>query len=463
MRLADLVFAPWAITPDMYSEIVGIYSRHVRGEKIDIRALEASIGRPLNNAPKGYTIHGNGVAVLPIEGVMSKRMNLFSEISGGTSTQKIGNDIRAAAKDPNVKSIILHIDSPGGAVDGTQELAALVREVREQKPVVALADGLMASAGYWVGSAAEKIYITSDTTQVGSIGVVATHRDYSAAEAQQGIKTTEITAGKYKRIASSYSPLTEEGKQSIQESVDHVYSVFVDDVAKNRGTTADVVLEKMADGRIFQGKQAIKAGLVDGVSSLDQLIADLSSDETASGHRAAVSAGTPNKTKEENNAMITKEKVSAEYPEIAEAFRAEGRASVDVSAAKTEAATAERDRIKGVFAQAMPGHEAIVEGMAFDGKSTGGDVAMAIVAAEKKTRATIHTNMRTEAPAAVNAAASSTGNGSAETSNQNLSVEDRAKKAWDNDSSIRAEFDEFKDYLAYEKGRANGNVRVKGA
>ena len=459
MRLADLVFAPWAITPEMYSEVVGIYTRHMRGEKLDLRALEASLGRPLANEQKGYTIHGNGVAVLPIDGVMSKRMNLFSQISGGTSTQVLGNQLRAAAADPAVKSLILHVDSPGGAVDGTQELAAIVREVRDRKPVVALADGMMASAGYWVGSAAEKVYITSDTTQVGSIGVVATHRDYSGAEAAQGIKTTEITAGKYKRIASSFEPLTAEGRQSIQDSVDHVYSVFVEDVAQNRGTDVETVLEKMADGRIFQGKQAITAGLVDGVSSLDKLIAELSAEAPDKSRRAAVSAGTPQPKNKEN--IVTKEEIAAQFPEIAEAFRAEGRASVDVSTAKAEGAAAERDRIKDVFAQAMPGHEALVEGMAFDGKSTGGDVAKAIVAAEKQTRGARVESMRNEAPKTVPAAPVNTGaNGG-----QNLSVEERAKHAWDNDPSLRADFDDFADYLAFEKGQAKGSVNLfkKGA
>lgn len=458
MRLADLVFAPWAITPNMYGEVLGIYDRHIRGDKIDLRALEASIGRPLKSEPKGYTIEGNGVAVLPIDGVMSKKMNLLSSISGGTSTQRIGNDLRAAAADPNVRAIILHIDSPGGAVDGTQDLSNLIRQVRDQKTVVALADGLMASASYWAGSAAERIYITGDTTQVGGIGVVATHQDYSRAQESQGVKTTEITAGKYKRIASSYSPLSEEGRQTIQESVDHIYSVFVDDVAKNRGVTAEAVLEKMADGRIFQGRQAIAAGLVDGVSTLDELITELSGDKPSSIRRAAVSAGTQTNN-QEKQAMYTKEMVAAEFPEIAEAFRAEGRESVDLSAIRAEAATSERERIKDVHEQATAGHETLIEGMMFDGKSTGGDAAKAIVAAEKSTRTQRLTSMRNEAPKPLAVSASAEG-GAPQVNDQNLSVEDRTKKSWDSDASIRKEFGAYENFFAYERGQASGQVKI---
>jgi len=203
----------------------------------------------------------------------------------------------------------------------------------------------------------------------------------------------------------------------------------------------------MADGRSFQGKQAIAAGLVDSVSSLDQLISDLS----AKGPKVATQ-----NPKNKESGMITKEKVSAEYPEIAEAFRAEGRAGVDVSSAKADGASEERERIKDVFAQSMPGHESIVESMAFDGKSTGGDVAKAIVAAERANRGARVDSMRSESPKPVPPANAN----HATTNDQNLSIEERAQKAWDNDSSLHAEFDEFSDYLAYEKGQAKGSVKL---
>ena len=199
-------------------------------------------------------------------------MNLLTQISGGVSAQLVGRDIKEALANNTIKSILLDIDSPGGTIDGTQELADIIFAGRGQKPIVAYSDGMIASAAYWIGSAADRIYISGDTVTVGSIGVVASHIDYSRYEEKIGIKTTEIYAGKYKRIASQYQPLSEEGRQTIQDQVDFLYTVFVNEVAKQRSVSAGKVLENMADGKIFIGNQAISAGLVDDMATLDRLI-----------------------------------------------------------------------------------------------------------------------------------------------------------------------------------------------
>lgn len=274
MKLLDIVTSPWCIMPEKLLEIKAIYETHLRGEKIDIEGIEARTGKELKNKPQRYDIYDN-VVVVPISGVIAKKMNLFSSISGGASSELIGRDFKEVLENDSVKSIILNIDSPGGAVDGTPELANLIYSARGKKNIVAITNGEMASGAYWIGAATEALYITSNVDIIGSIGVVATHVDVSRAEERVGVKTTEITAGKYKRIASGYSPLSEEGRKDIQEKVDYIYSVFVNDIAKFRGVSVDTVLEKMADGKIFIGNQAKDAGLVDGVSTLDRLIADL--------------------------------------------------------------------------------------------------------------------------------------------------------------------------------------------
>jgi signal peptide peptidase SppA len=269
--------APWAIQPDKLKEIQAIYEARIRGEKIDLRGLEARIGEPLNNEQSRMEVV-NGVAVIPVEGVIAKRMNMLTKISGGSSTELIEADVKAALADFSVKAIVLAIDSPGGTIDGTQGLARTIFNGRGTKPIIAYADGMMASAAYWIGAAADKVVMSGETAMVGSIGVVATHVDMSGAEKQRGTKTTEIYAGKYKRIASQYAPLTEEGRQTIQDMVDYQYSVFVNDVAAFRGVTADRVIKDMADGRVFIGTQAHEAGLVDGFATLEGLISGLASD-----------------------------------------------------------------------------------------------------------------------------------------------------------------------------------------
>ena len=334
MKILDILNSPWAITPPALMEIAEVYKTHLRGDKIDIPTVEARLGRSLDNEPNNYAVV-DGVAVIELVGAIAKRMNLFSQISGGASTQLADSAIKQALADTDVKGIILNIDSPGGTVDGTFELADMIYASRGDKPIVAFADGLMASAAYAIGSAADAIYISGDTAAIGSIGVVATHVDVSEAEKKLGVKTTEITAGRYKRISSSYEALTEDGRDEIQAQVDELYSVFVDRVATFRGVSTETVLEDMADGRLFIGQQAIKAGLVDGVSTLDDLIANLSQGESLAPNVLAVTGGVPDSAGAEDNNVITQEitimpeitkaSVAEEHPEIAEAFRAEGR------------------------------------------------------------------------------------------------------------------------------------------
>jgi len=271
MKIIDVLTSPWAIVPEKLYEIQEIYSTHLRGDKIDLAAIEARIGEPLENETKAYEVV-NDMAVIPLHGVTAKRANMFMRISGGVSTELAGRDIAEALNDPDIKGIVLDIDSPGGTVDGTLELADIIFQGRDKKPIVAYSDGIMASAAYWIGSAAHEIYISGDTTQTGSIGVVATHVDYSQYEKKLGIKTTEVYAGKYKRLVSQYKPLSKDGKDELQDRVDYLYSVFVDTIARHRGVSSDTVLKNMADGKVFTGKQGITAGLVDGVSTMDRLI-----------------------------------------------------------------------------------------------------------------------------------------------------------------------------------------------
>ena len=459
MKVIDILTAPWAIQPSKLLEIQGIYATHLRGDKIDVKGIEAAIGKPLNNQAQGYEVI-DGVAVLPITGVISKRMNLFAQISGGVSTELVARDLKAAIADPAVNAIILQIDSPGGTVDGTEMLANLVRQARDIKPTVAFADGMMASAAYWIGSAAGRIYMGDSVAQIGSIGVVATHQDISAAEQARGVKTTEITAGKYKRAASQFAPLTESGRQTIQDQVDYLYSIFVQAVAENRGVSVDTVLENMADGRVFIGQQAIDAGLVDGVSTLDALIAKLSQQ----GAGALVSARKPAATKQlaiaaesttkkgATNMTITKEQLLAEAPDVAGALSAEGHAT---------GATAERERIQAVMAQAMPGHDALINSLAFDGKTTGPEAAVAVLNAERTLRGKALADRRADAPEpAPHAAAPTTAAADIDAS---LPVDDRCKAAWDKDAAIRAEFGTLAGYTAYTKGIEAGRVRVLGS
>jgi signal peptide peptidase SppA len=365
MNILDVLYQPWAIAPDRLMEIQSIYAAHLRGEAIDVEAVEARLGRQLQNPPQGYQVQ-DGAALIPVRGVMAPRMNLMAQVSGGTSTELLARDVKAALQDPEVKSIVLMVDSPGGAVGGTQAAASAVLAARGVKPIATFSDGTMASAAYWVGSAADRVYVSSGVDQVGSIGVVASHVDVSQREQALGIKTTEIVAGRYKRIASQYGPLTEAGRQSIQDQVDYLYSLFVGDVAAHRGVPADQVVAQMADGRIFIGQQAIDAGLVDGISSLADVIMELN-DRAATATRLSAS---PLPLRRPMSFTQVAADWAAENPEAAAMLRAEGAAG-------------ERDRIAAVRAQSLPGHEALIERLAADGHTTGPEAAVQVVAADR--------------------------------------------------------------------------------
>ena len=410
MNLIDILTSPWAIVPEKLLEIQSIYATHLRGEKIDLEAVEARLGRPLANDQQDYVVRENGVAVLTISGVIANKANLFTKVSGGASAQMLQKQVDSMAADPRVRAAVLDIDSPGGSVLGTPALAEAVKALAADKPTVAVSTGQMASAAYWIGSAAGNVYMSGITDIVGSIGVVATHT-YNPRNA--GAVTTEITAGKYKRIATDQAPLTKEGRAYLQAQVDHLYSVFVDAVAQNRGVSAEQVLERMADGRIFIGQQAIDAGLVDGVATVDQLVARLgdkpddfmrrSRVSVMSAARVLLGAATaesvgdqpassddpvPVETTPKGNDMTPAEQAAAfaaEHPDAALLLRAEGAAG-------------ETARIKAVREQLIPGHEALIEKLAMDGKTTAAEAALAVNAAERQRVQAAADARRTDAP-----------------------------------------------------------------
>jgi len=467
MKLLDILTAPWAIEPGKLLEIQAIYLAHARGEKADLAAIEARLGRPLANEPKPYTID-QGVAILPIEGVIAKRANMFMDISGGVSTELLGRDLRAALQDPQVHSIILAIDSPGGSVDGTQALAAQIRAGAQQKPIVTLASGTIASAAYWLGSAASAVYIADGTTISGSIGVVASHTDYSKARSDRGITVTEITAGKYKRIASDNAPLTKEGKQYLQDQVDYYYSLFVNSVASHRGTTAECVLRDMADGKVWIGQQGIDAGLIDAIQTMPQLVASLNADYAASladstyergAHLARANRAAPKSiispVAKKGAAHMNREQLAAEHPALVDAILAEGR---------TNGAAAERERILAIESAAIPGHEALVAKLKADGTTSAGDAALQIMAAEKQLRVQADGQRQAEAPAPLvlvpRATVSPTPAEAAALSDAALSVEDRCKATWDKDAAVRAEFSTLGAFKAYTQAFERGAVKL---
>ncbi|WP_084397315.1 S49 family peptidase [Hydrogenophaga pseudoflava] len=238
-----------------------------------------------------YQVLAGGVARIEWDGPMGQRPHFLARLFlGYVDTSEITAAVQAAASDPAVRSILMVVSSPGGAVPGVAELAEVVAEASRSKPVVAVTDGLLASAAYWAVSGASSVYGSGPTVQVGSVGVVSVHV-YSPRT--DGSVVTEITAGKFKRMASAAQPLSGDGKAYLQEMVDHLASVFINGVAKGRNLAPSAVAAQEA--RVYIGQQAVDAGLLDGFATASSLEKQLAADPSRFMRRKAGggASGTP--------------------------------------------------------------------------------------------------------------------------------------------------------------------------
>ena len=176
--------------------------------------------------PKG----GTGISIIPVQGTLIKRSLGLEASSGLTSYAEIQTKLGAAVRDPNVRGILLDIDSPGGETGGVFELAESVRAASTIKPVWAIANDSAFSAGYAIACSASRVIITR-TGGVGSIGVIALHVDQSVADNKNGLFYTAITAGARKSDYSPHEPLSTEAQARLQAEVNRLYDLFVTHVA----------------------------------------------------------------------------------------------------------------------------------------------------------------------------------------------------------------------------------------
>src|SRR3990167_4067666 len=196
-------------------------------------------GEDPSTLARGYLLH-EGVAVIPVHGVLSKRAAWMMEYSGGASTELTGVALDAALGDGRARVVLLDIDSPGGDVDGSFELAEKVYAARGLKPVVGFGNGMLCSAAYLLGSACEHVTLT-ETGYAGSIGVIMAHHDFSAADKLAGLNVEYIISGEFKKVGNEHAALSGEEREYLQGLVDETYGVFVAKVARNRRLGADAV------------------------------------------------------------------------------------------------------------------------------------------------------------------------------------------------------------------------------
>ncbi|WP_312469387.1 signal peptide peptidase SppA [Brucella sp.] len=287
--LSAFAAEPWAIAPEKLEAMTAFLLFKAEGGNFSPDEVAARIS---NKRANELAKTEGATAVIPVYGVLAQRMDLMSEISGGVSYQSLKRSIHEALANDDVKAVVLDIDSPGGAVPGTDELASEIRALRGgDKPIIAQVNSLAASAAYWIASAADEIVVTP-SGRAGSIGVYTSHDDVSAYLEKNGVKRTYISAGKYKVEGNEVEPLGEDARQFIQDRVDYSYRRFVEAVAEGRGVTKSKVEEGFGQGRVFFAQELLDRGMADRIATLDETLARYGSDATPQPIRRIKAANT---------------------------------------------------------------------------------------------------------------------------------------------------------------------------
>lgn len=216
----------------------------------------------------GYNVV-DGVAYVPLMGVMTKRPTCMSMLFGGGASTLIAMEaLRAAAMDAGVRRTALIIESPGGDVNGAFDLANYIAKLQSAKPIDAYIADTGASAAYLAASQARRIFV-NDNAVVGSIGVYTKIIDSSKQAEERGLRVHVVKAGKYKAIGEPGVPVTQDEIAQVQKRVNSLQSLFVRAVARGRNMSAEA-LTKVTDGSTYIGREAVKVLLADGVADMDE-------------------------------------------------------------------------------------------------------------------------------------------------------------------------------------------------
>jgi signal peptide peptidase SppA len=226
-----------------------------------------------NDRDAGYEIM-QGMAIIPIEGTLVKRLGSLRPWCGMTGYDGIRQNFVSAINDKKARGIILDIDSPGGEVAGLFDLCDMIYDarVRNYKPVVAILNESAYSAAYAIASAAHRIVLPR-TGGAGSIGVIAMHAEYSKALKKEGVAVTIVRHGAQKATVNGVEPLTSEAHKTVQDDVDAMGEMFLELVARNRNIPLKSVRDMEA--RCFIAKDAVDNCLADAIMSPDMEFANL--------------------------------------------------------------------------------------------------------------------------------------------------------------------------------------------
>ena len=367
---------PLLIHPDKAAVIETVFRSHADGAPVQVDGVdrpepEAVAYRADRFADKPYVVTEGGVGVLPITGSLVHRGGFIDALSGMQSYQALEKKATAMAADPDVKAILMEMDSPGGQAAGVFDLAKKMKEAcaTAGKPLWAAVNETAMSAGYALASVAERVTMAR-TGSVGSIGVIALHVDQSKKNAKDGYSYTAIHAGSKKTMGSPHAPLTDEARSEIQTRVDEMYDHFIEHVAQMRGLDPDAV--RAQEAGTFSGPAAIEAGLVDQLMSFNEALAAL--ELHVSAKPISATAASSNSRQSKRSFAMSKAEATADQ------LTAE-QVAAQVAAAKSEGATEMQARIRDIQScDEAKGRAKLASHLAFN-TAMGVDDAKALMAA----------------------------------------------------------------------------------
>jgi len=198
----------------------------------------------------GAPVLRDHVARLTVDGFITEDRDLLDALA-------------RVADDPRAKALVVHLDSPGGTFVGGESLYRALRRVAKTKPVVAVMDTLATSAAYMTALGADRLFARQGTI-TGSIGVIMQTTDITGLLGKLGISAEAIKSGPLKATPSPLEPMTDEVRAAVRGIIDDMYAIFVDMVSARRGLPPETV-RRLADGRVYSGRQAVKNRLIDAI------------------------------------------------------------------------------------------------------------------------------------------------------------------------------------------------------
>lgn len=254
-----LHFEPWLITESMHATLCALLAERIAMEPMAAPG-GVKVSELFGDLPK-MTV-ANGIAEIPVNGPIGKGLGNLEKSCGATSIEDVQANVSDALANPAVRGILLNINSPGGTITGIPETAAMIARAKEQKPVVAFTDGMMASAAYWLGSQADMI-VASKSASVGSIGVYIPWQDTSRRAEAMGVKTGVVTntGGTYKGMGYPGTSYSEEQMAFMKERANELFGMFKADILSQRPSVKTDAMR----GQTLFGGSAVAAGLTDEV------------------------------------------------------------------------------------------------------------------------------------------------------------------------------------------------------